>query len=284
MFEKGWLFFKQILSYLFIYPLFTLKKSLPSSSSSSSSEAHYLPVYNGDLPKNNNLIPVQKLDNALSQCGEKTKVILLATGAFSPIHVMHTHMLEAAKQHLEDNGNDKYEVVAGYVSPSHDEYVHRKLGDDWIPIEHRFEMCELALQYSSWISLSRVEGTRSRFSYIDSMLVYHDEFFKSHYPNHKLQIMFVCGADLAVRSGGLGSGIVGYPVLVLGRPSWREKLQERLKDRPPEPGMFFFADEDLKDVSSTEIRKRLKTEGELYELMAPEAADYLKNVYKKFEK
>jgi len=238
--------------------------------------------------KENNKIPTAKLENKLNQSNnndENTtiKVVLIATGSYSPIHVMHVHMLEAAKQHLEENYKGKYDVIAGYLSPSHDNYVHRKLGDDWIPIEHRFEMCELALQYSSWISLSRWEGMEERFSYIDSVLNVHDKVFKHYFPHHRIQVMFVAGADLAMKSGGLGQGIHSFPVVVLGRPGWTEKLKERLESRPPNPKLFFFAPEDLQEVSSTEIRRRLKIEGELYELMAPEAADYLKNVYKKFD-
>jgi len=73
-------------------------------------------------------------------------------------------------------------------------------------------------------------------------------------------------------------------VVVLGRPGWTDKLEERLKYRTPDPLKFFFAREDLQEVSSTEIRKILKKEGDLYGLMVPEAANYLKNVYKKFDK
>ena len=61
-------------------------------------------------------------------------------------------MLEAAKAHLEgtyhkknnlnfktkwDLATNKYEVVAGYLSPAHDKYVTRKLGNEAIPIYHR---------------------------------------------------------------------------------------------------------------------------------------------------
>jgi hypothetical protein len=37
--------------------------------------------------------------------------------------------------------------------------------------------------------------------------------------------MFVAGADLAVRTGGLAQGLGGYPVVVLGRPGWTDKLE-----------------------------------------------------------
>lgn len=102
------------------------------------------------------MIPTTKLESNLKGQGtdsasgvKPTKVVLVATGmwcsaspltfhtgAYSPIHIMHIHMLEIAKQHLEGLGT--YEVVAGFVSPSHDHYVSRKLGPDWIQIEDRF--------------------------------------------------------------------------------------------------------------------------------------------------
>jgi hypothetical protein len=86
-------------------------------------------------------IPTAKLENKLLQPedAKATKIILIATGAYSPIHIMHIHMLEAAKTHLEQVHKGKYDVVAGFVSPSHDNYVSWKLRDDWIPIEHRYK-------------------------------------------------------------------------------------------------------------------------------------------------
>lgn len=51
-----------------------------------------------------------------------------------------------------------------------------------------------------------------------------------------------------------------------------------MKERPPNPEKFILVPGDLQEVSSTEIRKRLKNNGDLYELMVPEAADYLKTL------
>ncbi len=50
---------------------------------------------------------------------------------------MHVNMFEVAKNYLE-NVLGKYAVVAGFISPSHDEYVSSKLGKYWISKEHRY--------------------------------------------------------------------------------------------------------------------------------------------------
>ena len=36
-------------------------------------------------------------------------------------------------------GTKKYQVLAGYLSPAHDEYVAVKLGKETIAIDHRYE-------------------------------------------------------------------------------------------------------------------------------------------------
>ena len=45
-------------------------------------------------------------------------------------------MMEAAKSEVED----MYDVLGGYLSPGHDEYIKYKTGDKWIPIQHRLAL------------------------------------------------------------------------------------------------------------------------------------------------
>lgn len=80
-------------------------------------------------------------------------VVLVATGSYSPVHRMHVHMFEVAKKSLEekypslllhilynylfDSQKHGFHVVAGFISPSHDNYVESKLGNAYIPADHR---------------------------------------------------------------------------------------------------------------------------------------------------
>ncbi len=46
-------------------------------------------------------------------------------------------MLEEAKKYVDAMEMPLFEVVAGYLSPSHDKYVKNKLKDEAISFEHR---------------------------------------------------------------------------------------------------------------------------------------------------
>jgi len=220
------------------------------------------------------LIPIQKISNNIDnpRFTSRTKVVLLGCGSFSPIHLMHVEMFEKVKEYLEKE--EEMEVVGGWITASHDEYVSRKLGEEWVPIAHRFKMIELALQESSWISLSQWEGTRERFSYFDVLLSIHAGHLKQCFPGHKIQLMFICGADLAANNGGLAYGVGEFPVVIVGRKNYTQYYQERVRTGRYEKGKFIFIEEELKDMSSTEIRKRVKEKGNLEEMMHPAAAAY----------
>ncbi|CAF1358733.1 unnamed protein product [Rotaria sordida] len=68
------------------------------------------------------------------------------------------------KQYLERELETPWNVLAGYLSPTHDSYVHEKLGDrDWIPAKDRCRLCEAAIQDGmgwdglGWFGLGCVE-------------------------------------------------------------------------------------------------------------------------------
>ena len=61
----------------------------------------------------------------LTATDDRPLVVLLATGAFAPLHAGHAGMMEAARQACQNQGCN---VIAGYFSPSHDLYVQSKDG------------------------------------------------------------------------------------------------------------------------------------------------------------
>eukprot|EP00026_Physarum_polycephalum_P015006 Phypoly_transcript_15583.p1 GENE.Phypoly_transcript_15583~~Phypoly_transcript_15583.p1 ORF type:complete len:247 (+),score=59.62 Phypoly_transcript_15583:80-820(+) len=188
---------------------------------------------------------------------------------------MHVQMLEAAKIHLENT--KKYEVVAGYLSPAHDKYVARKLKTETITIDHRLAMCELALAENEWIEVSKWEGRQDGFRYWDAVLGVHREFIESKFPAvTNFVFMFVCGADLAVKSGGMLNGVCGHPAVIVGRQEYTKQLMAAKKGYKVDENKFFLVTEELQAISSTQIRKMLKTGGNLESLMHPAAAQYLR--------
>jgi len=109
-------------------------------------------AYKEDLP--NSITPVVKISDHLKKLSihrlkKKKLAVLLTTGAFSPIHNGHVQMMNVAKRELEHRG---FEVLGGYISPSHDEYVSQKNnGDAALSLQHRLHLCDLTLIKSTWL-------------------------------------------------------------------------------------------------------------------------------------
>eukprot|EP01084_Bolivina_argentea_P106300 190255_1 len=87
--------------------------------------------------------PVTKLNkNLMMYLSHKRKytfAVLLTTGALNPIHWGHVDIMEAAKIELEKvMKRKKIRIIAGFMSPSHDSYLHGKFGrNKFIPSKHR---------------------------------------------------------------------------------------------------------------------------------------------------
>lgn len=64
---------------------------------------------------------------------EKTPLLLVACGSFSPITYLHLRMFEMAADHVRFSSD--YELIGGYLSPVSDAY--RKAG--LASAEHRYE-------------------------------------------------------------------------------------------------------------------------------------------------
>ena len=67
--------------------------------------------------------PVGKIIENMKNKDIKNPVVLLTTGGFDPIHEGHIYMMNFAKKTLEKNG---YDVVGGFLSPSHESYISTK--------------------------------------------------------------------------------------------------------------------------------------------------------------
>src|SRR5690242_12533206 len=117
--------------------------------------------------------PIEKLEANLKKAQEskeyKKLVVLISTGAYNPgaergltlsqggllflfvaVHKQHVEIFNTVKTALDKQG---YNVIAGFLSPSHAEYVSGKLGKSFIPTKHRLAMCALSCADSSWINV-----------------------------------------------------------------------------------------------------------------------------------
>ncbi|MBA2460093.1 MAG: hypothetical protein H0V43_14205 [Gemmatimonadales bacterium] len=79
--------------------------------------------------------------------------LLISTGSFAPVHIMHVRMMESARKFATQQLG--YDVVAGILSPSAEAYVEKKLTkhdckSTLISNVHRLAMLQLAVQDTPW--------------------------------------------------------------------------------------------------------------------------------------
>ncbi|KAF3061736.1 Nicotinamide-nucleotide adenylyltransferase 1 [Daldinia childiae] len=131
---------------------------------------------------------------------DRTPLVLVACGSFSPITYLHLRMFEMANDYARIN--TQYEVVGGYLSPVSDAYKKAGLAE----AQHRLRMCELAAEEtSSWLMVDPWEAIQPEYTPTAKVL---DHF--EHEINHNLggvlsedgesrkpaKIMLLAGADL----------------------------------------------------------------------------------------
>jgi nicotinamide mononucleotide adenylyltransferase len=90
--------------------------------------------------------------------GNRENVVLIKTGAMNPVHRSHISNLIKTKQYLENVHH--FNVIGGYLSPTHDEYVEAKLEHECINGKHRIAMCQKAIEeegQENWLSVDKAE-------------------------------------------------------------------------------------------------------------------------------
>jgi nicotinate (nicotinamide) nucleotide adenylyltransferase len=236
-------------------------------------------------------VPLGKLRRCLSalSCGSdnnKPLVALISTGSYCPPHKMHLQIFEAAKEWLESKHN--YKVVAGWISPSHDEYVEGKMwsaGTVHIPSFHRLAMCRLLVRDSNWVSVSSWEALRGRFVDFPSVAEHHANFLAERFPDHKIQLIYLAGADLAYRCrlySGLKRGAI--PVVAVGRPGHTKEIASGLdiSKLPPVQNpsgvceRFILVPTEMENFSSTKVRKQLALGKSVTKLCGTEIEEYIR--------
>ena len=89
---------------------------------------------------------------------DRENVVLIETGAMNPVHRCHISNMVRTKQYLESKHN--LNVIGGYLSPTHDDYVRGKLGNELINGQDRIEMCRKAIEEAGqqdWLSVDEAE-------------------------------------------------------------------------------------------------------------------------------
>ena len=170
----------------------------------------------------------------------------LLGGTFNPPHVAHLVAAQEARFQLE---LDRVVLIPVHTPP------HKEAEVDPGP-EARLRLCEAAVAGDPGLEVSRVEVDRAGPSYtVDTLRAIHSASAQS-------ELVFILGADQA---HGLPSWREPEAVLELASLAvaaregvGREDLRERLAGLCP-PGRITFFDMPRLDVSSTDVRRRVRT-------------------------
>ncbi|KDR75669.1 hypothetical protein GALMADRAFT_140292 [Galerina marginata CBS 339.88] len=99
--------------------------------------------------------PHQRLSRVLHN-PDKTPIVLVACGSFSPVTYLHLRMFEMAKDYVRQNTD--FEILGGYLSPVSDMYKKPGL----LSARHRVNMCTLAAEDSdTWLMVDSWEAFQS---------------------------------------------------------------------------------------------------------------------------
>mmetsp|Transcript_14315 Transcript_14315/g.42934 ORF Transcript_14315/g.42934 Transcript_14315/m.42934 type:complete len:508 (+) Transcript_14315:926-2449(+) len=159
---------------------------------------------------------------------QETKVLLVASGAYNPIHKMHLRMLYLARQFLERAG---MEVVGGIISPSHATLVRQKQRRNVkqiIPQRHRLNMARLMVGGSQWLTVDAWEITRRRIMDYLSVLHHVREVAERTWPGHTIRVVYLTKPYGMLRLSPEALRENGYGCLCVCRPVESERLLKQM--------------------------------------------------------
>lgn len=205
--------------------------------------------------------PFHKVMDNLRRTGGtgRKKAIVFTTGGFSPVHTGHVEILEIARRAVEAHG---YDVVGGFLSPSHDAYVDIK--DEGRAKCHagtRVIECAKFVADGDWIAVDPWESRYLKRDVNFTTVYERLAVAASWYWNEGISVFYVFGADNAGFAKAFAEN--GYAVCV-NRPGYNHRYLQAKGDTNLFNGRVLFADEPTSDVSSTEIRNRTIPMGHTY--------------------
>ncbi|KAL4885624.1 hypothetical protein BJY04DRAFT_180092 [Aspergillus karnatakaensis] len=130
---------------------------------------------------------------------EKTPLLLVACGSFSPITFLHLRMFEMAADYVKLSTD--FEIIGGYLSPVSDAY--RKAG--LASAEHRVAMCSKAVEKTSnWLMVDTWEPTHKEYQPTAIVLDHFDYEINTvrggidtgNGSRKPVQVVLLAGADL----------------------------------------------------------------------------------------
>lgn len=121
----------------------------------------------------------------------KNPIVLLSTGGFYPIHYGHIKMMEEAKKVLSEDG---YDVIGGYLSLSHDDYISTKpyyISDQYERINEGREY----LKNSDWLMIDPWESIYVRTPINFTDVIERLQKYLQKYIDERIKIAYIFGGD-----------------------------------------------------------------------------------------
>lgn len=166
-------------------------------------------------------------------------------GSFNPIHNGHIHLAETIKSGL---ALDKVIFIPSNIPPHKD-------GDEYAPNEHRLKMCRLAVSGIDPFEVSDYELLRDEVSYTVNTVRY----FKDKNPQDELYLLL--GSDMLLDFDTWYRYDEILQKASLAVASREKNDEEKLKaeaEKLSKFGKIYIIDAPAVEVSSTEIRKKLR--------------------------
>lgn len=184
-------------------------------------------------------------------------------GTFDPIHIGHLRMAEHVFNSME---LEKIIFIPAYVPP-------HKLGQDFAPAQDRYAMTELAVAANPHFIVSDMELKRTGVSYtIDTIRQLH-----AQYGDRELN--FIIGADSVAQLHtwhNIEEMLELTRFVAVWRPGYEgamEEMVQHLGQRARE--RVLLLDTPVYDISSTEIRTRIRQGASLAGLVPQAVEKYI---------
>lgn len=197
---------------------------------------------------------------------DNPKKIGISGGTFNPIHLGHLIVAEMVRDKF---GLDKVLFIPSGMPP------HKNL-KNVIGAEHRFNMVQRAVTGNSYFTQSRIEVDREGYTYtIDTLKNLRESYGKS------ARLYYIIGADvlndlLTWRNYQEVFRICEF-IAVLRPGNYLEGFNKQMEYlRDTFSAQIHFIDTPLIEISSTDIRNRIKEGKSIKYLVSESVEDYIK--------
>lgn len=162
-------------------------------------------------------------------------------------------------------------ILLGLMVPSGDSY--QKIG--LVPSKHRLAMCKLFAEDSDWLEVSQWEAAQNSFVLPHEVVAHVASLVE--WP--KVEVMFVCGADLLVRLRGYLQILLKYGIVCVNRPdaSLEDffRYNEEIQKSADKNRLLMLDNWESSDMSSTKIRTRVAKEQSVDGMTHPKVIQYI---------